>query len=77
MNPDALAWAMAQPAGTHAAVLVAAYLGGVLRVTFEGRTVEYRSTDDLAKVLASIYAAATVANRRPRATIARISGNFA
>jgi phage terminase large subunit GpA-like protein len=35
-----LAWALAQPAGSRAAVFVAAFTGGLTRVTFEGRTVE-------------------------------------
>ncbi|MCA3360176.1 MAG: hypothetical protein ING02_19490 [Roseomonas sp.] len=43
MDPATLAWALAQPAGSRAAVLASAYTGGVTRVTFEGRTVEYRS----------------------------------
>lgn len=43
MESAILAWALAQPAGSRAAVLASAYTGGVTRVTFEGRTVEYRS----------------------------------
>jgi hypothetical protein len=38
MDPATLAWALAQPAGSRAAVLAAAYTGGVTRVTFEGFT---------------------------------------
>jgi hypothetical protein len=77
MNPDALAWALAQPAGSHAAALATAYLGGVTRVTFDGRTVEYRSVSDLAKVLAALYAASMTASRRPSMTVARVSDGFA
>jgi hypothetical protein len=76
MNPDALAWALAQPAGTHAAVLASAYLGGVTRVTFEGRTVEYRSSAELAKVLAALWGASLSFARRPSMTTARISNGF-
>ena len=47
MDPAVLAWALAQPAGSRAAALAAAYTGGTTRVTFDGRTVEYRSLDEL------------------------------
>ena len=47
MDSATLAWALAQSAGSRAAVLASAYTGGVTRVTFEGRTVEYRSLDEL------------------------------
>ena len=49
MNPTVLSWALAQPAGTRAAVLAAAFTGGTTRVTFDGRTVEYRSLDELGR----------------------------
>ena len=42
MDPAVLAWALAQPAGSRAAALAAAYTGGTTRVTFDGRTVEYQ-----------------------------------
>ena len=35
MDPTVLAWALAQPAGSRAAVLAAAYTGGATRVTFD------------------------------------------
>jgi hypothetical protein len=77
MNPNVLAWALAQAAGSHAATLVAAYLGGVLRVTFEGRTVEYRSSTELAQALGALYAATQVAARRPSSVVARVGSGFA
>ena len=40
MDPTVLAWALAQPQGSRAAALAAAYTGGTTRVTFDGRTVE-------------------------------------
>ena len=73
MDPATLAWALAQPAGSRAAVLVAAYTGGVTRVTFEGRTVEYRSLDELARAIAALYGAEKAASRRPRMTLASFS----
>jgi hypothetical protein len=51
MEPTVLIWALAQPAGTRAAVLAAAFTGGTMRVTFGGRTVEYRSLDELGRAL--------------------------
>lgn len=35
MDPTVLAWALAQPAGSRAAALAAAYTGGATRVTFD------------------------------------------
>ena len=77
MNPNVLAWALAQPAGGYALALAEAYLGGALRVTFEGRTVEYRSTADLARVLSALYAATQAASRRPSSAVARVGDGFA
>ena len=70
MDPATLAWALAQPAGSRAAVLVAAFIGGVTRVTFEGRTVEYRSLDELGRAIAALYGAENAAARRPGVTLA-------
>ena len=73
MDPTTLAWALAQPAGSRAAVLVAAFTGGVTRVTFEGRTVEYRSLDELGRAIAALYGAENTAARRPGVTLAQFS----
>ena len=73
MDPATLAWALAQPVGSRAAVLVGAYTGGVTRVTFEGRTVEYRSLAEIAQALAAGYAAEHPAQRRPCVTLARFT----
>ena len=73
MDPATLAWALAQPVGSRAAVLVAAYTGGVTRVTFEGRTVEYRSLDELARAIAALYGAENAAARRPGVTLVQFS----
>ena len=56
MDPAVLAWALAQPAGSRAQMLAAAYTGGTTRVSFEGRTVEYRSLDELGRALAVLRA---------------------
>jgi hypothetical protein len=73
MDPATLAWALAQPAGSRVAVLVAAFTGGVTRVTFEGRTVEYRSLDELARAIAALYGAENAAARRPGVTLVQFS----
>ena len=73
MDPATLAWALAQPAGSRAAVLVAAFTGGVTRVTFEGRTVEYRSLDELGRAIAALFGAENTAARRPGVTLAQFS----
>jgi hypothetical protein len=75
LAPATLAWALAQPAGSRAAVLAAAYTGGVTRVTFEGRTVEYRSLDELARAIAALHGAENEASRRPGVTLASFTRN--
>jgi hypothetical protein len=73
MDPAVLAWALAQPAGSRAQVLAAAYTGGTTRVSFEGRTVEYRSLDELGRALAVLRGAEMTAMRRPGTTLASFS----
>ena len=73
MDPAVLAWALAQPPGSRAAVLAAAYTGGTTRVTFDGRTVEYRSLDELGRALAVLRGAEMAAARRPGVTFASFS----
>jgi hypothetical protein len=75
MDPATLAWALAQPAGSRAAVLVAAFTGGVTRVTFEGRTVEYRSLEELGRAIAALYGAVNAAARRLPVTLASFTRN--
>ena len=73
MDPAVLAWALAQPAGSRAQMLAAAYTGGTTRVSFEGRTVEYRSLDELGRALAVLRGAELTAARRPSVTLASFS----
>ena len=73
MDPAVLTWALAQPAGSRAAVLAAAYAGGTTRVTFDGRTVEYRSLDELGRALVVLRGAEISAARRPGVTFASFS----
>ena len=73
MNPTVLAWAIAQPTGNRWRGLADAYTGGATRVTFEGRTVEYRSLAEIGQALAAGYAAENTAQRRPSVTLARFA----
>jgi hypothetical protein len=73
LDPATLAWALAQPVGSRAAVLASAFTGGVTRVTFEGRTVEYRSLEELGRAIAALYGAENAAARRPGVTFAQFS----
>ena len=73
MDPDVLAWALAQSAGSRARVLADAYTSGTTRVSFEGRTVEYRSLEELGRALAVLRGAELTAARRPGVTLASFS----
>ena len=73
MDPTVLAWALAQPPASRAQTLAAAFTGGTTRVTFDGRTVEYRSLDDIARALTTLHAAENAAARRPSVTFASFS----
>lgn len=73
MDPAVLAWALAQPAGSRAAVLASAYTSGTTRVTFDGRTIEYRSLDELDRALAVLRGAENSTARRPSVTLASFS----
>ncbi len=55
------------------AVLAAAGASGTTRVTFDGRTVEYRSLDELGRALSVLHAAENTAARRPSVTFASFS----
>jgi len=70
MDPTVLAWALTQPTTSRAAVLAAAFTGGTTRVTFDGRTVEYRSLDELGRALSVLHGAENSAARRPSVTFA-------
>ena len=73
MDPSVLAWALAQPSGSRAAALAAAYTGSTTRVSFDGRTVEYRSLDELGRALVVLRGAEITAARRPGVTFASFS----
>jgi hypothetical protein len=70
MDPTILAWALALPAGNRWRSLADAFTTGTTRVTFDGRTVEYRALDDISRALAAGYAAENSTVRRPGTTLA-------
>ena len=73
MNPDALAWALAQPTGNRWRGLADAFTSGTTRVSFDGRTVEYRTLAEIGAALAAGYASENPAIRRPSLTLASLS----
>lgn len=73
MEPSVLAWALAQPTGSRGAALAAAYTGGTTRVSFDGRTVEYRNLDEISRALAALHGAENAAVRRPGVTLVSFS----
>jgi hypothetical protein len=50
-----------------------AYAGGTTRVSFEGRSIEYRSLAEISTALAAGYAAENSSARRPTITLVRFS----
>jgi hypothetical protein len=79
MQPEALAWAIVQAEGTRWRALADAFTSGELEVRLaDGRSVRYRSTDEMASVIAAGYAAVGVADsaRRPTRTIAVVGDGF-
>jgi hypothetical protein len=70
MDPTILAWALAQPEGGRAQALAAAFTNGTTRVTFDGRTVEYRALTEIARALAALRGAEVQSVRRPNVTFA-------
>ena len=73
MNPDALAWALAQATGNRWRGLADAFTSGTTRVSFDGRTVEYRTLAEIRAALAAGYASENPAIRRPSLTLASFS----
>jgi hypothetical protein len=73
MDPTVLAWALARPAGDRWRGLADAFASGTTCVAFDGRTVEYRSLDEIARALGAGHAAENSAVRRPSVTFASFS----
>jgi hypothetical protein len=70
LDPAILAWALALPSGNRWRGLAEAFAGGTTRVSFEGRSIEYRSLAEISTALAAGYAAENSSARRPTATFA-------
>lgn len=73
MDPTVLAWALARPAGDCWRGLAEAFAAGTTRVSFEGRTVEYRSLAEISAALTAGHGAENSAARRPGITLASFS----
>ena len=73
LNPAILAWALALPSGNRWRGLAEAFAGGTTRVSFEGRSIEYRSLVEISTALAAGYAAENSSARRPTTTLVRFS----
>jgi hypothetical protein len=70
MNPVILAWALGQPNGNRWRGLAEAFAGGTTRVSFEGRSILYRSLAEISTALAAGYAVENSSARRPATTFA-------
>jgi len=73
IDPSILAWALAQPTRSRWRGLADAFTGGTTRVSVEGRTVEYRSLEEIARALIAGHGAENTAARRPSITLASFS----
>jgi hypothetical protein len=73
IDPTILAWALAQPAGSRWRGLADAFTGGTTRVSIDGRSVEYRSLDEIARALIAGHGAENAARRRPSMTLVRFT----
>jgi hypothetical protein len=70
LDPAILAWALALPSSNRWRGLAEAFAGGTTRVSFEGRSIEYRSLAEISTALAAGYAAENSSTRRPTTTFA-------
>jgi hypothetical protein len=73
LDPTILAWALAQPTESRWRGLADAFTGGTTRVSVEGRTVEYRSLNEIARALIAGHGAENAAVRRPSVTLGRFT----
>ena len=73
LDPAVLAWALARPTGDRWRGLAEAFAAGTTRVSFDGRTVEYRSLAEISAALTAGYGAENSAARRPGITLASFS----
>lgn len=73
LDPAVLAWALARPLGDRWRGLAEAFAAGTTRVSFDGRTVEYRSLAEIGTALTAGHGAENSAVRRPGVTLARFT----
>ena len=73
LDPAVLAWALARPMGDRWRSLAEAFAAGTTRVSFDGRTVEYRSLAEIGAALTAGHGAENSTARRPGVTLARFT----
>ncbi len=73
LDPAMLAWALARPVGDRWRGLAEAFAAGTTRVSFDGRTVEYRSLAEISAALTAGHGAENSEARRPSITLARFT----
>jgi hypothetical protein len=73
LDPAVLAWALARPVGDRWRGLAEAFAAGTTRVSFDGRTVEYRSLAEISAALTAGHGAENSAARRPCITLTSFS----
>lgn len=73
LDPAILAWALTLPNSNRWRGLAEAFAAGTTRVSFDGRSVEYRSLVEISTALAAGYASENPATRRPSLTLASFS----
>ena len=73
LDPSVLAWALARPMGDRWRGLAEAFAAGTTRVSFDGRTVEYRSLAEISAALTAGHGAENSAASRPGVTLARFT----
>ena len=73
LDSAVLAWALARPVGDRWRGLAESFAAGTTRVSFDGRTVEYRSLAEISAALTVGHGAENSAARRPCVTLAIFS----
>ena len=73
LDPAVLAWALARPVGDRWRGLAEAFATGTTRVSFDGRTVEYRGLAEISTALTAGHSAESSTARRPCVTLASFS----
>ena len=73
LDPAVLAWALVRPVDDRWRGLAEAFAADTTRVSFDGRTVEYRSLAEISAALTAGHGAENSAARHPSVTLASFS----